>query len=148
MRLAAVFLFEQMCKPRLSHIQIKVRNLDESIEFYKRYLGMNLIERIGDQYAFLSTDDRHHQLALQCAGRQAPRAPSNSTGLYLVAFEIPDKASFVSAYKLLTSAGIETVLVDHLISWAINFSDPDGNGLEISWDTRSEPGGQPFWRGR
>lgn len=106
------------------------------------------MERVGDQFAFLSTDDRHHQLALQCAGQQAPRAPSNSTGLHLIAFEEPDCEGFIAAYRLLSSSGIETVLVDHLISWAINFTDPDGNGLEISWDTRQEPGGQPQWRGR
>jgi len=37
--------------------------------------------------------------------------------------------------------------VDHLISWAMYFDDPDGNGLEIYWDTREEPGGQKLWRG-
>lgn len=37
--------------------------------------------------------------------------------------------------------------MDHLISWAIYFDDPDGNGLEIYWDTRNEPGGEKLWHG-
>ena len=27
------------------------------------------------------------------------------------------------------------------------FDDPDGNGLEIYWDTRTEPGGRALWHG-
>ncbi len=35
-----------------------------------------------------------------------------------------------------------------LISWAIYFNDPDGNGLEIYCDTRRDPGGADIWCGR
>lgn len=35
--------------------------------------------------------------------------------------------------------------VDHLISWALYFPDPDGNGLELYCDTRAD--GYSFWQG-
>ena len=54
---------------------------------------------------------------------------------------IPDKLSFARAYKKLNEAGIRVATVDHLISWAMYFDDPDGNGLEIYCDTRSEGDG-------
>ncbi len=42
-------------------------------------------------------------------------------------------------YRLLT--------VDHFISWAMYFDDPDGNGLEIYCDSRGMPDGRPLWHG-
>ena len=44
-------------------------------------------------------------------------------------------------------AGVAVAAVNHFISWAIYFDDPDGNGLEIYWDTRHEPGGAALWHG-
>ena len=64
-----------------------------------------------------------------------------------VAFEVPDKRSFALAYRALFEAGIPVVAVDHYISWAMYFDDPDGNGLEIYWDTRTQPGGRQLWHG-
>jgi catechol 2,3-dioxygenase len=137
-----------MCKTRLGHVHLKVRDLERSIDFYMRFLGLKLNERMGDQYAFLSNDSKHHEIALQCVGKAAPIPASTCTGLYHLAFEVPDQKSFAAAYAALETAGIKTILVDHLISWAIDFTDPDGTGIEIYWDTRAEPGGQALWRGR
>ncbi len=90
----------------------------------------------------------HHEIALQQVGADAPPPPRVSTGLYHVAFEVPDKTSFALAYRTLTKAGVPVSAVDHLISWAIYFSDPDDNGLEIYVDTRKERGGHDLWHGQ
>jgi catechol 2,3-dioxygenase len=63
------------------------------------------------------------------------------------AFEVPDRSSLALAYQTLRDAEISVALVGHLISWALYFSDPDGNGLELFWGTRQEPGGRALWRG-
>ncbi len=89
----------------------------------------------------------YHEIALQDVGPNAPHPLANATGLYHVAFEVPDKRSFAQAYQALTSAGIPVASVDHYISWAMYFDDPDGNGLEIYWDTRNQLGGRQLWRG-
>jgi catechol 2,3-dioxygenase len=137
-----------MYQPKLGHVHLKVRDLDAAVAFYIRFLGLRVVERIGQQYVFLSGGDSHHDIALQSVGMNAPMPSSQATGLYHVAFEVPDQAAFAEAYRNLADAGVEMVTVDHLISWAIYFNDPDGNGLEIYWDRRNEPDGQPFWRGR
>jgi catechol 2,3-dioxygenase len=138
---------EFRCKIRIGHAHLKVRDLDRAVDFYSRFLGMHLVERVGSAYAFLTGGDFHHEIALQNAGPDAPAPPQNGTGLYHVAFEVPDRESFAQAYATMRGAGIEVATVDHLISWAMYFSDPDGNGLEIYWDTRTEPGGRELWRG-
>lgn len=134
-------------KTKLGHAHLKVRDLDRSIAFYTTYLGLHLTERVGNAYAFLTTASMHHEIALQQVGMQAPQPPARGTGLYHVAFEVPDKRSFAAAYQKLLQAGITVAPVDHYISWAMYFDDPDGNGLEIYWDTRHEPGGRDLWRG-
>ncbi|MBI3244320.1 MAG: VOC family protein [Chloroflexi bacterium] len=136
-----------MYQTKIGHAHLKVRDLDRAIEFYTRFFSLKLIERVEDLYAFLSGGDFHHEIALQNAGPHAPQPPPNGTGLYHVAFEVPDKVSFARAYKMLINGGVFVATVDHLISWAMYFDDPDGNGLEIYWDTRNEPGGETLWRG-
>jgi len=84
---------------RLGHLLLKVRNLERSIAFYTRFLGLRLVERTGNTYAFLSSGDSHHDIALQNVGPSAPIPPSHSTGLGNVAFHVPDPQSFARAYK-------------------------------------------------
>ena len=137
-----------MHQTKIGHAHLKVRDLDRSIEFYTRFFNLKLVERVGDLYAFLSGGGFHHEIALQSVGPNAPQPFPNGTGLYHVAFEAPDRRSFAQAYKTLAEADVPVATVDHLISWAMYFDDPDGNGLEIYWDTRNEPGGEKLWRGQ
>lgn len=134
-------------RTRLGHAHLKVRDLDRATAFYTRFFSLQLVERVGDKYVFLSDGEFHHQVALQNVGAYAPNPPREGTGLYHVAFEVPDKISFAKAYKTLTDAGLKVATVDHCISWAMYFDDPDGNGLEIYWDARREPDGVQHWRG-
>jgi catechol 2,3-dioxygenase len=131
----------------ISHAHIKVRDLDRSIAFYTRFFQLHLVERVEDLYAFLTGSHVHHELALQQVGPDAPQASAASVGLYHIAFEVPDSRTFALAYHDLRAAGVEVATVDHLISWAMYFDDPDGNGLEIFWDTRDQPGGAQLWHG-
>jgi catechol 2,3-dioxygenase len=131
----------------IGHAHLKVRDLDRSVAFYTRFLDLHEVERVGRHYAFLTGGGYHHEIALQQVGPNAPTPPEHGTGLYHVAFEVGSKRDFAEAYKALQDAGVEVGAVDHRISWAMYFSDPDGNGLEIYWDTRNEPGGTKLWQG-
>ncbi len=133
---------------RIGHAHLKVRNLERALAFYTRFFDLHVVERVGDGFAFLTGGNMHHELALQAIGAEAAAPSPGGVGLYHVAFEVPDKRSFALALHSLTEAGVRVGTIDHLISWAMYFSDPDGNGLEIYCDTRSEPGGQPLWHGQ
>jgi catechol 2,3-dioxygenase len=132
---------------KIGHAHLKVRDLRRSIDFYTRFLALHVTEQVEDAYVFLTGGSFHHEIALQNVGPDAPHPPAQGTGLYHVAFEVPDKRSFARAYRTLTEAGVQVAVIDHYISWAMYFNDPDGNGLEIYWDTRNEPGGRQLWRG-
>ncbi len=136
-----------MYKPRIAHTHLKVRDLRVAVDFYSGFLKLKVTEIVADRYAFLSGGSSHHEIALQQVGANAPQPPRFSTGLYHVAFEVPDNKSFALAYQSLTETDVSICLVDHLISWAMYFSDPDGNGLEIYVDTRKEADGRDLWHG-
>jgi catechol 2,3-dioxygenase len=133
---------------RIGHVHLKVRDLDRALSFYTRHFSLRVVERIGNHYAFLTGGDMHHEIALQNVGGNAPSAPAQGVGLYHVAFEVADARSFALAYRQLQGDGVPVALVDHLISWAMYFNDPDGNGLEIYWDTRAQPNGKNAWQGQ
>ena len=133
---------------RLSSVHFRVRNLDRAVAFYIRYLGMKVVERTGKIYAFLSNDDSHHTILLQNIGVEV-RAPSHeAVSIRRVRFEVPDQKSFARAYQTLTAGGVKVKTIDHMVSWAMYFQDPDGNGLGIFWDARELPGSPLLWQGR
>jgi len=137
-----------MYDTRIGHAHLKVRDLERSVAFYERFLRLHVTERVGDAYVFLTGGAFHHEIALQNVGTEAPSPAPHSTGLYHVAFEVPDRKAFAEAFEALRAGGVDVAPVDHLISWAMYFDDPDGNGLEIYCDTRDDPDGARLWHGR
>lgn len=133
---------------KLGHVHIKVRELESSIGFYKRLFDLEITEEIGERFAFLTDNEMHHTIALQAKGERAPDSNPASVGLFHIAFEVPDKTVFANKYRQLIAMGITPFTIDHRISWAMYFNDPDGNGLEIYVDTREEEGNTRQWLGR
>jgi catechol 2,3-dioxygenase len=133
--------------PQLGHAHLYVRTLDRSIDFFTRVLGLSLTERIGDALAFLSSSAPHHTLALQALGESALPPAEGSVGLYHLAFELPSTAALEEALVRLDERGTRWQAVDHGISWAVYFDDPDGNGLELYIDRREHPDGRKEWGG-
>jgi catechol 2,3-dioxygenase len=136
-----------MYTTRLGHVQIKVRDLERAILFYTRFLSLRLVEHYENQYAFLSSGDSHHEIALLSVGANAAQPAADGVGLGHTAFQVADKRAFALAFKSLSEADLLTQMVDNGISWALYFSDYDGNGVEIYLDTRQEPDGSPLWLG-
>ncbi len=136
-----------MYHAKIGHVHLKVHSLAQSVDFYSKILNMRVTETVENQFAFLSGSALHHEVALQQVGETAPRPSRFSTGLYHTAFEVPDKFDLAQAWQKLRSERIAFVAVDHGISWALYFADPDGNGLEIYVDTRRDPAGRQVWNG-
>jgi len=132
---------------KIGHVHLKIRDLEKSVNFYRDYLGLQVTEQLGDHFAFLSAGEMHHELALQEVGMGAAAPQRNDVGMYHVAFEVPDRESFVKTYQKLKKGGVAVYPVDHRISWALYFSDPDNNGLEVYWDTRGTEHGTDIWKG-
>lgn len=120
----------------LGHVHLKVRELDRAVDFYTDVLGLAVNERQSN-FAFLSFGTHHHDLALQALGADAAE-PSPGVGLYHSAWEVPDGESLRETYERVRDRGVDVAPVDHRISKALYFDDPDGNGVEVYLDTREE----------
>lgn len=131
----------------LGHVRLNVHDLQRAIDFYTRFLHLQLIERRTSDYAFLSRGRDHHIVALFQADRGAPLVVPGGTSLDHIAFEVRGRQAFARAFQALTNAGVRVTTVNNGISWSIYFQDPDGTHLEIFRDVRNERGGQKRWRG-
>jgi catechol 2,3-dioxygenase len=121
---------------RIGHVHLKVADLDRAAGFYRDALGFDVINRFGDQAAFLSAGGYHHHIGLntwESKGGAAP--PFGATGLYHFAINYPTRRDLAAALvRLLESGwGIDGAS-DHGTHEAIYLHDPDGNGIELAWD--------------
>jgi catechol 2,3-dioxygenase len=124
----------------IGHVHLKVADLDRAIGFYRDVLGFDLMQRMGDQAAFLSAGGYHHHIGLntwESKGGSPP--PRGTTGLYHVAIRYPSRAALADALKRLVDIKIPiSGASDHGVSEAIYLNDPDGNGIELYRDRPRE----------
>lgn len=125
---------------RIGHGHLKVADLDRALEFYCGVLGFELMQRIGNDAAFLSAGGYHHHLGLNTWDSKGGKPPEpGTTGLYHIAILYPDRAALAIACRRLDQAGIRlTGASDHGVSEALYLDDLDGNGLELYWDRAPE----------
>jgi catechol 2,3-dioxygenase len=99
-------------------------------------LGFELTQRHGEQAAFVSAGGYHHHIGLNTwESRGGPPPAPGTTGLFHAAILYPTRAALADALKRLQRAGIAIDgASDHGVSEALYLRDPDGNGLELSWD--------------
>lgn len=133
---------------KLGHAHVFVRNVEASAAFYADVLGLTVTEIEPGSWAFLSSGDAHHELALSEVGADAPSPAEGSVGLFHLGFDATDRRHFAEVLQRLLDRGVDVTPVDHRISWGVYFPDPDGNTLEICLDTRREPDGAPLWEGK
>jgi catechol 2,3-dioxygenase len=125
---------------RIGHVHLKVADLARALGFYCDVLGFQLMQRYGDQAAFISAGGYHHHIGLntwESKGGQPP-APG-TTGLFHTAILYPTRAALADALHRVQQAGIALDgASDHGVSEALYLRDPDQNGVELYWDRPQE----------
>jgi catechol 2,3-dioxygenase len=125
---------------RIGHVHLKVGDLDRALDFYCGVLGFELMQRYGDEAAFVSAGGYHHHVGLntwESAGGKPP--PDGPTGLYHFAIDYPTRAELADALRRLQAAGIALDgASDHGVSEALYLRDPDQNGIELYCDRPQE----------
>jgi catechol 2,3-dioxygenase len=124
----------------IGHVHLKVADIERSLAFYRDVLGFDLMQRMGDQAAFLSAGGYHHHIGLNTWESEAGSPPPpGSTGLYHFAIRYPTRAALADALQRLMRAGIPLDgASDHGVSEALYLRDPDQNGVELYWDRPRE----------
>lgn len=120
---------------RLNHAVLFVRDLERSVEFYRKAFGFQEVAREKEMMAFLRAADseNHHDLGLFAVGEGAPRPPRGSVGLYHLAWEVPEVSDLAAAASTLRELGALTGASDHGATKSLYGHDPDGNEFEVMW---------------
>lgn len=143
----------QLRVARLGHIGLIVRDIDRTVAFYEKYLGMRLTEkfeypeeRVGHGVAvaagaFIRCDVTHHELSIfrmrkDILPDDAPSPPQYGFGLHHIAFELATPQDLVALYKKMRADGV--TIVNCRKGGPGNqprfyAKDPDGNLLEFYW---------------
>ena len=76
---------------RIGHVHLKVADLDRALGFYCGVLGFELMQRRGDEAAFIAAGGYHHHIGLntwESKGGSPP--PPGTTGLFHTAILYPE----------------------------------------------------------
>jgi catechol 2,3-dioxygenase len=118
---------------RVGHVHLHVSDMDRALTFYNDALGFNIVadaRPAGLPMAFLAAGDYHHHVGLNTF---------KPAGLYHVAFNYPDRRELQRAVARLQDRGYAIDhATDHGGTVAVYLDDPDGNGLELSYDRPRE----------
>lgn len=120
----------------IGHVHLRVAEIDRALSFYCKLLGLELVQRLGDEAAFLSSGSYHHRIALNTwHSRGGSPPPAGSTGLHHVAVRFPTRQALARAVRRCIDGGITiTGAADEGFAEAVWMNDPDGNGIELCWD--------------
>ena len=120
---------------RLNHAVLYVRDLDHSVNFYRRAFGFEEIAREGGVMAFLRAagSSNHHDLGLLAVGPNAPQPPYGAVGLYHLAWEVPTLEDLARAATTLAELGALVGQSDHGATKSLYGRDPDGIEFELMW---------------
>jgi catechol-2,3-dioxygenase len=118
----------------LAHIVLNVSDIDRSLEFYAKVIGLEVVTRNEERkIAFMSLGRQHHDLALiQRSGSEA--ADPNQPGLVHFAWRVEDFPALQAAHAELTEAGIKMEPIQHNITNSLYIKDPDGHTVELFCD--------------
>ena len=116
---------------RMGAVELTVADLDRSVGFYARDIGLQVLRREPGLAALGA--GRHPLLVL--VEEPGARPGTGFTGLYHFALLVADRADLA---RWLAHAARERVALtgaaDHFVSEALYLNDPDGHGIEIYWD--------------
>ncbi len=101
----------------VGHVHLCVRDVDETIAFYRDKLGMGLTAHLGDQAAFLSAGGYHHHLGGNTwETHGAPPAPEGTARLLRFTIVVPDDEELQRAAERIGGTEVR---------------DPSGNPLAL-----------------
>lgn len=115
-------------------VTLKVGELDAMLAFYRDGVGLDLLAQDADS-AILGRPGRP-SLVLQFAP-ELRHAGEHDAGLFHTAFLFAQKVDLAAAVYSVAQKypSSFTGSADHFVSNAFYFDDPEGNGVELYWDT-------------
>jgi len=131
---------------KVGHVVLNVTDLERSVDFYTQVLGMKVSDRYPDSmvpggFVFLRFSTDHHGVGLVGGAKRSEggRGTTMTGGgsLNHFAFEVGSLDEVFRARAWLGKHGVPIVFEGRRRAGcqiAVEFTDPDGNNLEIYWN--------------
>lgn len=120
---------------RFGAIALAVADLQRSIDYYRRRLGMEVLERDGPRAALGAGGRRLLELEERPGAERDPAAAD----LFHFALRVPSRPALARQLaRLLATDTRLTGASDHSVSEALYLRDPDGHGIELYRDRPRE----------
>ena len=128
---------------KLGHINIFVRNAEQAREWYEDLLGLHTYGFTPGRAAFMTSDlGNSHEIALTEVGDNAPGPQQRQVGLNHMAWYMDSLDDLKELYFRIKEKNIKIERVsDHGHAIGIYIRDPDGNGIEVSYEMPSSEWG-------
>ena len=120
---------------QLGHVGLYARDLDRMRAFYEQTIGLTVTDEVPEAgLVFMSArpDSEHHELLLIAQGETGkPGARLNQ-----VSFRCASLADVHEYWELLRAESVPIeMVVSHGNAVGVYFLDPEGNTVEVYWDT-------------
>jgi catechol 2,3-dioxygenase len=119
---------------RLGRVRLQVADLERSLSFYDRVLGMRVIRRTADSVSLGPHGEDREIVHLRQLRSARPVPKRGLLGLYHFAILLPGRASLGRFVAHLAAIGEYAGMSDHFVSEAVYLTDPDGLGIEVYAD--------------
>ena len=120
----------------LGHLVMRVRDVDRSIDFYTRVMGLTVMERTASDMVFMSANtEKSHELAITPIGMDAPGPDDSMVGQAHMAWQMETFEDLQELYDRLEANGVRIKGIgDHGISLGVYLLDPDDNEIEVYYE--------------
>lgn len=134
---------------RIHHVAYRCRDARETVEWYRKYLGMDFVLAIAEDHVPSTHEpDPYMHVFLDAGGGnvlaffELPNSPAmgrdTNTPAWVqhIAFKVDSVATLEGVKARLQADGIDVVgVTDHVIFKSIYFHDPNGHRVELAADT-------------
>lgn len=123
---------------KIQSVDLRVKNLDESSNFYSNLVGLKVIEH-KENTTYLSATGNYPYLISLEEDKSAVYRAYGTTGLFHTAIRLPNRKELARVFLRLFDNGVKFHgFSDHIVSEAIYLADPDENGVELYADRPRE----------
>ena len=112
-------------------VHLDVQNPQRSVTFWRDLVGLHLIEAT-DKTVVLGIDERPLVVLYRSATSPVQR---DQNGLYHFAINLPSEPELARFTARVRASGYRFGATDHIVAKSIYLNDPDGIGLEVTFET-------------
>ncbi len=123
----------------LGHLVMRVRDMERSLDFYTRVMGLTIMERTASGTVFMSANtEKSHELAIRAIGMDAQGPDHSLIGQAHMAWQMETFEDLQELYARLKDNNVRIQRIgDHGLSLGVYLLDPDDNEIEVYYELPS-----------